>query len=75
MKASAPAPCNPLTANAAVVECYDLDAVALVEAGSAHWRDLVKEDRAAFDGGSTLALGAILLALAITVAIFSRRNK
>lgn len=70
-----PAPCEALETGATEVECYDTDAVALVEAGSNYWRDLVKEDRPAFDGRSTVALIVLTSLVAICVAYYVRRNK
>lgn len=69
------APCGALETGATEVECYDLDAVALVEAGSNYWRDLVKEDRPAFDGRSTVALILLGLFVATFVATHVRRRK
>lgn len=70
-----PAPCDALGTGATEVECYDTDAVALVEAGSTYWRDLVKEDRPAFDGRSTVALILLGLFIATFVATHVRRRK
>lgn len=70
-----PAPCPALGTGATEVECYDTDAVALVDAGSTYWRDLVKEDRPALDGRSTVALILLGLFIATFVATYVRRNK
>lgn len=69
------APCDALGRGATVVECFDTDAVALVESGSRYWRDLVKEDRPALDGRSTVALALLVSLLAAAAALYFRRHK
>lgn len=70
-----PAPCEAVGSGATVVECYDTDAVALVESGSNYWRDIVKEDRPALDGRSTFALILLTSLMATAVATYVRRHK
>lgn len=71
-----PAPCAPIASSATVVECYDLDAVALVRVG-ADWfeRDLTGQPDPAFTiAPSTFVVLSTLTAVAVIITKLRRKK-